>query len=163
MEHTKHLWRVALLVIGLIVFYSIGRHFLVPATFGDEGFYRAQSRTEFMHVPVVHGADRRSCAACHEEEQDTHDGGKHSAVTCEVCHAPLSEHARDGEKIADMPTNPSRALCQLCHMKLEARPKEFPQIEPRAHMEELGVLEPGDPVPDRGCGLCHPAHDPAQE
>jgi hypothetical protein len=162
MEHTKHIWRATLLVVALLVFYSLGRQFVVPATFGGEGFYRAESRLEMMAYPVRHGG-AGSCAACHQEQQDTHDGGKHAAVACEVCHAPLSQHAEGGEKTADMPTWKSKELCALCHAPLVARPKDFPQVDFEAHLVDQGAMEPGDPIPDQSCGLCHPAHDPAQE
>lgn len=162
MQHTKHLWRAALLVIGFGLVFVLGSHFMVPATFGDEGFYRAASRAEYMAQPAVHGADRHACASCHEKQQATHDQGRHASVNCEVCHAPMATHVRDGQKFADMVKNPSRALCGRCHQKLAARPKAFPQIEPAAHLQALGAIEAGEPVPDGSCALCHPAHDPKQ-
>ncbi|MHC5063793.1 MAG: hypothetical protein ACYTG5_07450 [Planctomycetota bacterium] len=174
MEHTKHLWRAGLLVLGILVVVTVLRHFLIPTSFGNEGFYRADSRAEFMQLPVVHTGGK-SCALCHADQYETHSEGKHAAVECEVCHAPSWDvrvdptegdrlaHIEDGEKINAMPMNASRELCALCHSKLAARPKEFPQVVASAHLVDLGLIEPGEPVPSQSCKICHPAHNPAQQ
>jgi hypothetical protein len=166
MEHTKHLWRAGLLVVAFALAALLGRHFMFPETFGAEGFYRAASRLEFMNLPLVHG-EQGSCAECHEDQQETHDEGKHATVPCQDCHAPLADHVRDGKKIEGdenkMPANPSLRLCNLCHLRLAARPKDFPQVVPLEHLLAQEVIEPGDPVPDRSCVLCHPPHKPDTE
>lgn len=163
MEHTKHLWRAGLLVVAFGLATLLGRHFMIPETFGDDGYYRAASRLEFMAVPLVHGAPG-DCRQCHEKEQTAHDSDRHASVPCEVCHAPLADHVKDGKRIEGeankMPANPSQRLCLLCHGKLTARPKAFSQVVPYDHLLELDAIEAGDPVPDRSCVLCHPPHSP---
>ena len=163
MQHTKHLWRAGLLVVAFVASLLVGRHYVVPETFGDEGYYRAASRLEFMALPVVHGGPG-ACKDCHAKEQEAHDGGKHAKVACEVCHAPVTDHVRDGKKIEGeenkMPANPSQRLCGLCHLKMTARPKAFPQVVPQEHLVKEEAIEPGEPVPDRSCILCHPPHRP---
>jgi len=161
MQHTKHLWRAGLLVIAFGLSLLFGRHFLIPASFGAEGYYRADSRAELMALPLVHGGTR-SCAECHEKEQAEHDSSKHAGVSCEVCHAPLADHASGGKKTAVMPSSLSQRLCNLCHLKLVARPAAFPQIVPQDHLIATGALEPGEAVPDRACGPCHGTHKPDQ-
>lgn len=162
MEHTKHIWRAAFLVVGFLLALIVGRHFVVPDTFGDLGYYRAAAVDEFMEIQPVHGG-KTACAECHEKQQKTHDEGKHKGVLCEVCHEPVAVHVKDGKKSAVMPTNPSRQLCQGCHLKLVARPKTFPQIVPDEHLVQQGALEAGEPVPEKACSLCHPAHKPDVE
>lgn len=165
MEHTKHLWRAGLLMVALALGLVFGRHFTLPDTFGDEGYYRAASRLEFMALPLVHGAPG-NCKECHEKEYEAHAGDRHATVPCEVCHAPVTDHVKDGKKIEgkenEMPANPSQRLCSLCHLKLAARPKTFSQIVPHDHLVELDAIEAGQPVPDRSCLLCHPPHSPNQ-
>jgi hypothetical protein len=167
MEHTKHLWRVGLLIVLGMGAFAISRHFLVPDTFGDLGYFRASSLTEHMAQPVVHGA-ADACASCHQEQQTQHMGGAHKNVGCEVCHAPLTAHVRPGaegalEKFADMPSTPSETLCLTCHQRLPARPEAFPQVVVTEHLLALEVLAPGEPAPVDTCFLCHAQHSPKVE
>ncbi len=157
MEHTKHIWRVTLLLLVVLFCTVVLRHFLIPESFGREGHYRYASLTEFMAQPPVHGS-RTSCAACHESEQAARDESPHATVSCAGCHAPVSRHAKGGEKIADMPSNASYRGCINCHRKLRARPQAIKQIEPRKHLEDLGVIETGEKIPDRSCLVCHDPH-----
>jgi len=157
-EHTKHIWRAVILLLAFAVLAVIGRHFLVPETFGEHGFYRYASLAEFMSKPLVHGG-AESCTPCHQEIASAKQTGKHASVSCEVCHAPLAVHASGEEKIADMPVDRSVRLCSTCHLRLIARPETMPQIDLHEHLE----LERSEPVPDMVCGLCHPPHAPQVE
>lgn len=157
MEHTKHIWRAALLLLLFLFAAVIVRHFMIPESFGLEGHYRYNSLIEFMGKPMVHGS-RTSCAECHEDQQEAHDDGPHASVTCSVCHGPVSRHAKGGEKIADMPANRSYRNCINCHQKLRARPQAVPQINAQEHLEGLGVLDSGEEIPDRSCLVCHDPH-----
>ena len=157
MEHTKHIWRAALLLLVVLFCAVIVRHFLIPESFGREGHYRYASLTEFMAKPVVHGS-RTSCAECHQKQQEAQGEGPHAPVACAGCHAPVSRHAKGKDKIADMPSNRSYRGCIICHQKLRARPKSISQIDPRAHLEEVGVIDTGEKIPDRSCLVCHDPH-----
>lgn len=157
MEHTKHIWRAGILLFLFLFAAVIARHFMIPESFGREGHYRYASLTEFMAQPLVHGS-RTSCAQCHEKEYDAQKEGPHAPVSCAGCHAPLSLHAKGEEKIADMPSNRSYRGCIVCHQKLRARPQSIKQIVPRKHLEDVGVLEPGEKIPDGACLVCHNPH-----
>jgi len=157
MEHTKHIWRAALLLLALLLSAVVVRHFMIPESFGREGHYRYSSLTEFMAQPIVHGS-RTSCADCHEEEQDAQDDGPHAPVACAGCHAPVSRHAKGEEKTADMPSDRSYHSCINCHQKLRARSQAVSQIETRKHLEDVGVLDPGEEIPDQSCLVCHDPH-----
>ncbi len=159
MTHTKHLWRVALLLIIAGVAGITGRHFLIPPTFGATGFYRADSLKDHMAWPVKHGT-KISCNACHAEVAQTELDGKHAGLSCETCHAPESQHARAGEKIADMPSTKTGAQCAFCHAPLRARPETQHQIVFSEHLITLGIAEPGDEIPEDVCYTCHDPHSP---
>jgi len=162
MEHTKHIWRATLLIVMLAVALIVARHFLVPETFGQAGHFRYASLDEHMHRPVKHGG-AKSCRECHEDEYDAITEGKHAAVQCEVCHAPISVHIRNQEKVADMPVQRSHELCALCHQKLRARPRDMPQVAFRQHLVDTKALAKGAEIPDGVCFQCHEAHNPTGE
>jgi len=150
MEHSKHIWRAAILLVVVLTGVVVGRHFLVPKSFGEMGFYRGDALYEFMDKTPEHaGAD--ACGECHDDIAAAKAKGKHASVQCEVCHAPLTTHIRDGEKVADMAINRSWHLCGYCHLKLNARPSSIAQIDLREHLE----LDPDAPIPDQACLECH--------
>ena len=162
MQHTKHLWRAALLIIAFATAGGGVRHFVVPESFGEQGFYRYNSLADYMAKPVVHG-DASSCVACHTEIAETKSLGKHAAVSCEVCHAPLATHAVGAEKTGDMAINTSPDLCADCHQQLPARPSTMPQVDIREHLATLEVLSGNDSIPDGACLVCHDVHNPGLE
>jgi hypothetical protein len=159
MEHTKHIWRAVLLLVLVAIAAIVGRHFMVPASFGDKGFYRYDSLAEFMSKPVIHG-DVDSCRSCHQAAFDTEKKGKHTSVSCEVCHGPLAAHARDNAKFADAQIDRSHNLCLKCHQKLRAKPEKYPQIEATEHLVKNGAISEGEPIPEGACIACHDPHSP---
>ena len=159
MEHTKHLWRAVLILVFVGIVGIMVRHFLIPQSFGLTGFYRHDSLAEFMAAPVVYGGPV-SCTKCHKEVAKEKAEGGHASVSCEVCHGPVSGHAKDGEKIADMPVNRSYTLCAYCHQKLRARPESMPQVDFREHLVGEELIGPDEPIPENVCSVCHEVHNP---
>lgn len=159
MLHTKHIWRAVLLLVGAAVVGFTGRHFMIPESFGEAGFYRYDSLGDFMAKPVVHGGSA-SCAECHAEQATTKAEGKHAGLSCEACHGPLAGHVKDGVRIAPMPVNRSHELCAYCHQALKARPATMPQVDIPQHLLTLEVLSPGDAIPEGACATCHDVHSP---
>ncbi|MHC4515277.1 MAG: hypothetical protein ACYTGW_19355 [Planctomycetota bacterium] len=157
MEHTKHIWRAGLLLLGLLLCVIVVRHFLIPESFGRDGYFRYDSLAEFMAKPVSYGSST-SCAECHEEQQESHDEGPHATVPCAECHGPVFKHYRDGERVGPMPKDATYRTCGNCHRKLRARPEKMPQIVIREHLEEQGVLEEGQAIPEKCCLVCHDPH-----
>ena len=98
MEHARHVFRVALLLIAGLAVVSIGRTLLVPASFGLYGPYRYDNVAEQMKVREPAHAGPAACGECHEKEFKRRAGGKHATVSCEVCHAPKAFHVK-----ADLP------------------------------------------------------------
>ena len=156
LRHTKHIFRIVILLILGVVAIILGRSLFVPASFGQFGWFRGDNVAQQMAKPVRHGGDD-SCQPCHAEQFDTHEGGQHAAVRCEGCHAPVTVHALDGKKTAAMPMLKSRELCLRCHRELDARPDDFPQIQARQHVDDNG----GD-WDEEVCFQCHAPHAPLE-
>ena len=168
MRHSKHIWRAVLILIAFLLAFIAGRHFMVPETFGMAGHYRYQALEETMARTPKHGG-RDSCKKCHEEQYALATAGKHAPLNCEVCHAPVADHARTGKDapkepkeayLAAMPTNPTYRTCAYCHEQQAARPKTFKQVSFRKHLEEQG-LPAGARMPEKICLKCHSPHDPS--
>jgi hypothetical protein len=165
MEHTKHIIRAMLLLVVAAVLFVCVRHFMIPESFGAYGHYRYDSVAEFTAYSPVHGTTG-ICADCHDEQGESLSDGKHSSVACETCHAPLSTHVatdvetggmKKKDKGGDMVVRRSYELCAWCHQRLEARPKEFPQVVIRDH-----VSEKGEEMAEGVCLECHDVHNPSE-
>ena len=150
MEHTKHLWRAAIILLVLLVGGVVARHFMIPDSFGEKGYYRYDALFDYMAKEPQHGSPD-ACAQCHDEIAAAKATGAHSVVKCEVCHDTLATHVKDDEKIGDMRINRSWELCAYCHQKLIARPATIAQVDLMEHLE----LSPGQPIPAEACVACH--------
>jgi len=170
MEHTKHIWRAVIILVAFMLIAVIGRSFIVPESFGVQGHFRFDSIQEYMDKPVIHGINKQ-CRKCHKEEYTEHKKGKHAPVLCETCHGPLAAHADDEEKTGDALISKktrSADLCALCHQKLEARPRDFPQLDFLDHVNEPMIdagLPPLEKYSKRSCFRdCHTdTHSPRSD
>jgi hypothetical protein len=142
----EHLIRMAgLFVVGLAGFV-LARGALVPADFGRYGHYRAGALDDNRGRPL-HFAGRAACADCHDDVVRARTGSKHAAVGCEACHGALADHAADPGSVT--PARPdAKTVCFVCHLPNVAKPRGFPQVDPREH---------GDSAP---CNTCHQPHHP---
>ena len=102
LQHSKHIVRVGLLLVIGVVALVLGRSLFVPDTWGQFGSYRGANVAEQMVKPVHHGGNE-SCEMCHSDEYEEVAGGVHASLACEACHAPLSMHIVDDDKVGDMP------------------------------------------------------------
>ena len=152
MEHARHVFRVALVLLVAIAAVFLGRGFLVPRSYGTFGPYRADNVAEQMKARVPAHAGPASCAPCHEKQAKARAAGGHRSVSCEVCHAPLLRHVADGQVTGPMPIDRSFTLCARCHRRIQGRPEKFPQV----------VLEQHVPSKVEGavCLECHDPHSP---
>ncbi len=145
----EHLVRMAALFAAGVVLFVIARAVLVPKGFGLYGHYRAGALADNKARPVVH-AGRAACGECHTDKKDELAAGKHAGVGCEACHGPLAKHAEDPSALK--PTKPEpKALCLRCHLVNVAKPKTFPQVDPKTHMDGAD------------CHGCHASHAPDKE
>ncbi len=65
MEHTKHLWRAGILLLVFVIGGFVARHFLVPDSFGEMGYYRYAALFEFMEQEPRHGCWQTSAMPPH--------------------------------------------------------------------------------------------------
>lgn len=142
----EHLVRLALLFVAALVVFLIVRGLLVPKDFGQFGHYRAGALADNRARQVVF-AGRVACVECHSDVEDARRGGAHAAIGCEACHGPLAAHAADPTTAAATKPDP-RTLCLVCHTRNVAKPKRFPQVDPKEHGEGAA------------CADCHRPHAP---
>ena len=152
--HRKHLFRAAGLLLGALFIFFVVRALLVPGSFGQYGHFRGDNLAEQAAKPMIHGSPV-SCADCHDELFQIKMAGKHAAVPCQDCHAPLAHHIKD-DGIEPMPIHKSYTLCIRCHLKIESRPKNFPQIDLHEHLAKANLTTDDEGV----CFTCHKPHDP---
>ena len=152
MEHARHVFRVALVLIVAIAAVLIGRGFLVPRSYGTFGAYRADNVAEQMRMRPPAHAGAASCTDCHKEKAKAHGAGSHKTVSCEVCHAPLLRHVVDGKVTGKMPVDKAYTLCARCHRRVQGRPEKFPQVVLEQHV--TSQLE------GAVCLECHDPHSP---
>lgn len=157
-SHAQHVVRVAgLFAVGLLAFLIL-RWLVVPADFGQYGFYRGGALSEARARPLAY-AGAKSCEACHHDtyalpkdwpkiepgKEPPED--KHAIMRCETCHGPLAAHAAD--KTIPVAQVGADKLCLTCHREIAGRPRSQPQIVPN---EDHGNGE--------ACMSCHAPHFP---
>jgi len=150
--------RVLLVFVGIIALVVIGKQIMTPDSWGEYGYYRGDYIKEEASRALVHGTNE-SCKSCHEEVYELKDHSTHKRLSCEACHAPVAEHAKDGNKFADMPVRRGEAqvsLCLKCHQKIVGRPVKFPMIEHPQHLEAQNVKT------THTCDQCHTVHAPLE-
>jgi hypothetical protein len=139
--------RLALAFAIFIALFLVLRHFLVPATFGKYGPYRAAAMDDYSSIPI-HYAGQQACFECHQDIEDMKAQDVHSGIHCETCHGPGQKHAESGEA-ADILRPSGREFCGSCHAVNAARKKEtIAQIDPEKH--NIG----------KNCIECHNPHQP---
>jgi len=150
--------RLILIFIAIIVLVIMGREYFLPDSWGMYGNYRGNAVHEEANRSLVYGTNN-SCGSCHEEVYDMKRVGVHHRLSCEICHAPVTEHVDGNKKIADMPVKIGDAqskLCLTCHQKVLGRSEKFPMIEYPKHLEDQDVKLTHD------CNICHTVHAPLE-
>ena len=144
--------------IDKVIKGSIGGSLMLMIPMGSKLFAEVLNEDEEASRAITYGTNE-SCRECHSELLELKEGSKHDRLSCEICHAPISEHIKDGKKIADMPTHKGESqikLCLKCHQKTIGRPKKMPQIDVKEHLEERGVKS------THTCDQCHTVHAPLE-
>ncbi len=152
MEHARHVFRVALVLVVIIAVVLIARGFLVPKSYGMYGQYRYDNVREQMNVRAPAHRGAAACGECHDAEFKLRAAGAHKNVSCEICHGPLLLHVKEDGSVEAPQVDRSYTLCARCHRKIDGRPAKFPQV----------VLEQHVPSEVQGqvCLECHDPHSP---
>jgi cytochrome c553 len=141
------LTRLLLLTVVIVAAYFTARHFLVPPSFGQYGWYRADFLKEAAALPTTY-ASAAACAECHDKVVAKFAKSKHKAVACEACHGAQGAHAEDP---ASKPAKITDGLfCARCHAANPARPEKFPQVNIAEHNAGTKCVE------------CHSPHHPTE-
>jgi predicted CXXCH cytochrome family protein len=179
LKNNAHVKRIfALLIIAVILGFGI-RQLMLPDTFGVIGHYRADSLKDILKLKRVYQG-KEACAPCHENSailaKDVH-----FAVQCENCHGPGNIHIAQielvlkqknlkpdesgkypketltviSQKMAQMPKEYTLEGCLYCHRKLDSRPRDFAQVDPKEHYKFLHVTDNSI-----RCVECHNPHEP---
>ena len=151
----------------LIVLLSIGvlagsgllfKKLLLPDSFGNYGYYRADAINEAALVLIRHGTNK-SCFTCHAYEAKNHKKGRHQTISCEFCHGTYADHVADGKKIAPLPVKKEKeitTLCLRCHnTEIKARHEEvIKTVAMPNHLKDQNVKL------THNCNQCHYVHAP---
>jgi len=140
----KHIVRLILLIVAIVVVAAIAPQFLTVDSFYRFGHYRANSVTEIANKELVYQTTRY-CHGCHTERRAQWSAGSHKTVVCEVCHGPAQGHPQNGK--LPIPADTVR-LCTQCHEAMPGRPVTQPQIQVAQHSG------------GQQCNVCHNPHSP---
>jgi hypothetical protein len=135
------------LTILIVAGYFTARHFLVPASFGQYGWYRGDALKDYAALPINYGG-QASCVDCHEEVVKKLAKAKHQVISCEACHGPGATHAGDPTILPAKVGSDS--FCLRCHEAAPARPEKFKQVVVADHFA------------GQQCAECHQAHFPTE-
>jgi len=143
---SRHLLRAGMLFGAGILVFLVARAVLVPKDFGTLGHFREGALAD-NRAREVSLAGRAACEECHSDVVDARKGSKHAGVNCEACHGALAAHATNPTVTKPVRPNPKK-ICLVCHLPNAAKPKGFPQVDPKDHGE------------GGACGDCHKPHHP---
>ena len=139
--------RLAILTILIVAAYFTARHFLVPASFGEYGWYRGDYLKEARALPTTF-AGAAACSDCHTEVVEKKAQGGHKFISCESCHGALGSHVED--PTATPPKIKDHSFCVRCHEANPSRPETFPQVDVADHAGNQNCME------------CHQPHQPKE-
>jgi hypothetical protein len=140
------IFRLVLLVIGIVVFYSAARYLLTPPSFHQYGWYRGAALKEISARPVTF-AGKQACDECHSEEYQKLQKFEHKTLSCEACHGAGQAHVENPDVKLEVLTY---SHCVRCHEANPSRPKWHKQIVSKTHYS------------GSKCTECHVPHAPSE-
>ena len=157
-SYNVHIKRIVLILFIILVVGLIAKQVLTPDSFGIYGHYRADAIYDEVNREIRHMTNA-SCEPCHEYESENLATGFHKKLSCEFCHAPNADHAKNGKKIAVMSVTEKKninALCLRCHNdSLWARPEKIIKtVRMPEHLKDQEVRL------NNVCSQCHYVHAP---
>jgi len=155
MKHKKHIIRLLIIIVVLVVGFLVIRALLIPKSFGRYEHYRGDNIKEQKDMPMVY-QESAFCKDCHETQYGNWQGSSHATVNCEVCHGHWEIH---NGRVKTMTADKSNDACMICHQKLTGRPEKFLQIASfNKHMEDTEMQEEEEDI--QNCLDCHDPHEP---
>ncbi len=139
-------FRLFLLLVGIVAAYGTARYFLTPPSFHQYGWYRGEAITELRARQVVY-AGKKACDECHSDQYQKLQKDGHKTLSCESCHGAGQAHA-DNPDVKMEVLNYSH--CVRCHETNPTRPKWHKQIVSKTHYT------------GSKCSECHVPHAPAE-
>ncbi len=149
LQMPPQLFRIFLLVVGIVVSYSIARTFLTPKTFGEYGWYRGAALAEIATRDRSY-AGKKACEECHSDTYQKVMTHEHKGVSCESCHGPGEAHAQNPDDPNVKMAVLHYSLCLRCHEANPSRPKWHKQIVSKDHYTGFKCTE------------CHVPHAPSE-
>lgn len=146
MDMPPQVFRLILLVVGIVVSYSTARYFLTPASFRQYGWFRGDALVELSSHDRVY-AGRKACDECHSEEIQKLLAHGHKTLACEGCHGAAQAHADNPDVKLE---TPQFSVCVRCHEANPSRPKWHKQVVSKNHN------------PGSKCTECHLPHMPEE-
>lgn len=140
------IFRLILLVVGIVVSYSTARYFLTPASFRQYGWYRGDALAELSSRQIVF-AGRAACEECHSDHMAKLKKYAHKNLSCESCHGAAQAHVDNPDVKLD---KPGYTQCLRCHEANPTRPKTHKQIVSKDHYA------------GSKCNECHVPHAPSE-
>ncbi len=141
------IFRVGVVLVLVLASFALVQQISVPESFGQYGYYRGDSVSEWADMEVAFADESTSCAACHTDRFNNIKTTTHKGLNCQTCHGPAEKHAKDpgGSK----PTiEASREFCGTCHFQVQGRPETAVK---QVNLDHNGQVN---------CVQCHPAHAP---
>jgi hypothetical protein len=118
-----------------IVIFMVIRQFIVPASFGEYGFYRGNSLIDNANKKLVFSS-KEVCIECHADINEKLHSDLHSDLSCIVCHGTGLEHANSPNSVKII-KNSGRENCGRCHSINPARSKDaVNQVDIAEHHKE---------------------------
>ena len=166
----SHLYRLAaVLSAGFAVFLAFLAIAAPSSWHYDMGYWhRADSLEEMKRQPLIYGgiesvsASKRNaaCKACHQDVTKEVRKLKHKTLSCESCHGPLFDHAREGKKIANAYIDRSTWQCENCHLAMINKPADHRQFRTTEEFNKHVAFRAGELEAGTTCLKCHSPHDP---
>ena len=180
MKNYSHIKRIFALLFITAILGLVIRQLLLPDTFGTLGHYRTASLKDILNLEQVFQS-KDACAQCHDDICAIHQKDVHYGVQCENCHGSANTHIagilkfleQSNQKPTASGRYPKEALnavprelvkmpkeytlegCLYCHRKLDSRPRDFAQIDPKEHFKAVHVTDGSI-----RCVECHSPHEP---
>ena len=109
----KQITRLLIAFALFVGLFLVARHFLVPASFGVYGHYRADALKENTLHDMKY-VDTNLCKKCHNNIDSVKKNGVHKRINCQTCHGAGNKHIDDPKLNALVKPN-GREDCGKCH------------------------------------------------